>query len=121
MKLDRPITSGDNRMSEQHERPLAQLLIQIGTEKIQRDGKTTPRMELLARITWDLVVDGFIRFPDHPWLGVTPHDWVALLKWLHELIDGKPQTSKPSAKTTAAPPRDLPIPHVAFPLTASRK
>jgi hypothetical protein len=71
------------------------------TEILERAGNVTvdvgadrkvARKRILADLTWQLATTGSATFPDGVQLNLEPGDWLALLKFLYQHIDGPPKT-----------------------------
>jgi len=55
------------------------------------DGKRRSGKQIVARLMWELAVNGKATFPDGKVLEASPQDWLGAVKWLYQHIDGPPK------------------------------
>ena len=56
----------------------------------------TPRVEKkiwLARMIWDGLIQGKVKFPDGHTIKLKPNEWLDMVKWVHNRLDGIPRQS----------------------------
>lgn len=94
-------------MTDQQIHPLTEFLKQVGEETVQNHDQSASRLEMLARLTWDFVLDGRVRFSRGDFIMATPASWVATVKWLYVQLLGRQQPAARPASKESAPPAFL--------------
>ena len=70
-------------------RALTEILTKAGSKTVADvDGKKRSSKRILGRMVWELLVDGKTILPNGSELILDPKDWVGLLKWVYQHIDG---------------------------------
>lgn len=59
---------------------------------MERDGKKTARKRIVASLAWELLTAGQAVLPNGKTLVLDPQDWLGLLKWVYQHIDGPPKS-----------------------------
>jgi hypothetical protein len=77
-------------VTDQATQVLTELLKHVGEETVENHGRSASRFEMLARLTWDFVLNGAVQFPRGTVVQATPATWIAALKWLYTQLCGKP-------------------------------
>jgi len=74
-------------------RALTKLLESAGNVTVEVKGqeKKTARKRIIAESIWELVTNGKATLPDGTLLEVEPSDWLGLVKWIYNHIDGPPK------------------------------
>ncbi len=64
-------------------------------QEIEVDGKSTKvaRKRLLADLLWQIAATGKATFPDGTVLEVSPNDYLGVVKFIYQHIDGPPKTN----------------------------
>jgi hypothetical protein len=73
-------------------RALTTILEQAGSKTVDVDGKRVSGKKLLGRMLWDIATTGRTTMPDGSTLLLAPEDWVGLVKWIYQHIDGPPKS-----------------------------
>jgi len=87
--------SGNPKGRPPKSRALTALLEKAGSKTIDVNGKRVAGKRWLAQAVWEGVTTGAVEFPnedDKPkTLELGPQDWLALMKWVYQHIDGPPK------------------------------
>ena len=73
-------------------RTLTDILEKTGSKTVVIDGKRVSGKRLLARILWDIATTGKAAFPDGTELIVAPADYLAVIRFIYQHIDGPPKS-----------------------------
>lgn len=75
-------------------RALTEILKQTGNRTIEDKltGKRQARKRILARLVWQLATEGKVVLPNGTGLELDPEDWIGLVKWIYQHIDGPPKS-----------------------------
>jgi len=74
-------------------RALTDLLEKAGNVVIDtKDGKRAARKRVVAALAWELVTSGKAELPNGETLKLAANDWLGMLKWIYQHIDGPPKT-----------------------------
>lgn len=92
--------SGNPRGRPRKNRALSELLEKTGNKTlVDTDGKRRAGKRVLSRSVWELVTTGETELPGGKILKVSPGDWLGLVKWIYQHIDGPPKTELPIGGT----------------------
>lgn len=86
-----PGQSGNPKGRPPKERALTTILERAGGKTLEVDGKRVSGRNLVARMVWEGVTTGIVKFPDGKVLALSPTDWKDMLKWIYQHIDGPPR------------------------------
>lgn len=80
--------SGNPNGRPPRNRTLTAILERAGAKRFDYDGKPVPAKRLIAILLWDVATTGKCELPGGKKLDVSPSDWLDLVKWLYQHIDG---------------------------------
>jgi len=84
-------------------RALTTILEAAGSKTLDVDGKRISGKRLLGRMLWDIATTGRTAMPDGSTLLLAPEDWVGLVKWIYQHIDGPPKAEMEITGADGAP------------------
>jgi len=71
-------------------RALTEILRKAGAKTVNADGLRLSSRRLLARLLWDGITTGTVKFPDGTKFELGAGDWLAMVQFLYKHIDGPP-------------------------------
>lgn len=80
--------SGNPSGRKPKNRALTDILEKAGAATLTADGKKISGKRLMAQLLWEAVTTGKAHFPDGRTLEIAPQDWLAIVKFLYQHIDG---------------------------------
>lgn len=72
-------------------RALTEILQKAGASTVIVNGEKITGKRLVAQLLWQIATTGKARFPDGRALEIAPQDWLAIVKFLYQHIDGPPK------------------------------
>ncbi len=88
----KPGQSGNPNGRPLKNRALTEILITAGSKTVlDCDGKRRAGKRVLARMVWDIALQGETKLPNGNALEVSPNDWIGIVKWIYTQIDGPPK------------------------------
>lgn len=72
-------------------RALTEILERAGAATVEIDGKKISGKRAVAQMLWEVATTGKATFPSGVVLQVAPQDWLAIVKFLYQHIDGPPK------------------------------
>jgi hypothetical protein len=90
----KPGESGNPNGRPLKNRALTTILEQAGNRTIldATTGKAHARKRILARLVWQLATEGKVTLPNNANLVLDPADWIGLVKWIYQHVDGPPKS-----------------------------
>ena len=89
----KPGQSGNPAGKPPKSRALTEILEAAGNKTLaDADGKKVARKRLLAQLLWEVATTGKATFPDGRVLEVAPVDYLTVVKFLYQHIDGPPKS-----------------------------
>ncbi len=89
----RPGQSGNPNGRPLKNRALTDILGKTGSKTVlDCDGKRRAGKRVLARLVWEIALQGETTMPDGQSLKVSPSDWIGIVKWIYAQIDGPPRS-----------------------------
>ena len=90
----KPGQSGNPKGRPPKNRALTELLEAAGEKTIQYNGGKykTARKRIIADLAWSLATTGEAELPGGKKLKLDPKDWMSLVKWIYQHIDGAPRS-----------------------------
>lgn len=72
-------------------RALTEILEKAGAATVEINGSKISGKRLIARLLWEAAMTGRATFPDERTLEISPQDWIAIVKFFYQQIDGPPK------------------------------
>lgn len=93
-RLWKPGESGNPNGRPLKNRALTTILEQAGNKTVldKATDKRAARKRILARLVWQLATEGKVILPNGTGLELDPEDWIGLVKWIYQHIDGPPKS-----------------------------
>ena len=74
-------------------RTLTEILKRTGCKTVlDTDGKRRSGKRVLARLVWEIALQGEATLPSGNQLKASPNDWIGIVKWIYAQIDGPPRS-----------------------------
>jgi hypothetical protein len=83
--------SGNPKGRPPKERALTSILEKAGSKTLEYEGKRISSKRLVARLVWSGSTTGKLAFPDGNTIELTYDDWIELVKFIYQHIDGPPK------------------------------
>jgi hypothetical protein len=87
-----PGQSGNPNGRPKKERALTDLLEKAGSATVVYDGQSISGKRLVARMVWQGILTGEVKFPDGKKMRLSPTDWKSFVNWIYTHIDGPPKS-----------------------------